>query len=156
MLQSTYSQTALTYMSQVAQYQTITKDLTLVIIVYVVCHKIRHDNKPWWRHQMETFSTLLAFCEGNPPVIDGFPSAVTPSFDVFFNLHRNKRLSKQSKRRWFDTPSRSLWRHFNDWTKHQKRLSLLALNLDLITSHCQINWFHIMNLITYWSDFSLD
>ena len=23
---------------------------------------------PWWRHQMETFSTLLAFCEGNPPV----------------------------------------------------------------------------------------
>ena len=22
----------------------------------------------WWRHQMETFSALLALCEGNPPV----------------------------------------------------------------------------------------
>ena len=24
--------------------------------------------KPWWRHQMETFSALLAFCAGNSPV----------------------------------------------------------------------------------------
>ena len=23
---------------------------------------------PWWRHQMETFSALLAFCAGNSPV----------------------------------------------------------------------------------------
>ena len=23
---------------------------------------------PWWRHQKETFSALLALCEGNPPV----------------------------------------------------------------------------------------
>ena len=22
---------------------------------------------PWWRHQMETFSALLTFCEGNQP-----------------------------------------------------------------------------------------
>ena len=33
---------------------------------------------------------------------------VTRSFDVFFNLRPNKRLSKQ-----FETPSRSLWRHCN-------------------------------------------
>ena len=26
-----------------------------------------------WRHQMETFSALLALCEGNPPVTGGFP-----------------------------------------------------------------------------------
>ena len=28
------------------------------------------DNKPtsWWRHQMETFPTLLALCAGNSPV----------------------------------------------------------------------------------------
>ena len=25
----------------------------------------------WWRHQMETFSALLALCEGNPPGTDG-------------------------------------------------------------------------------------
>ena len=28
---------------------------------------------PWWRHQMKTFSALLALCEGNPPVTGGFP-----------------------------------------------------------------------------------
>ena len=38
---------------------------------------------------------------------------VTRSFDVFFDLRLNKRLSKQSRRRWFGTPSRSLWRHCN-------------------------------------------
>ena len=34
---------------------------------------------------METFSVLLAFCEGNPPVTGGLPSQrpVLQSFDVF-------------------------------------------------------------------------
>ena len=45
-----------------------------------------------------------------------FPSQrpVTRSFDVFFDVRLNKRLSKQSKRWWFETPSRSLWRHCDD------------------------------------------
>ena len=38
----------------------------------------------------------------------------TRSFDVFFDLRMNKRLSKQSWGWWFETPSRSLWRHYND------------------------------------------
>ena len=69
----------------------------------------------WWRHQMETFSALLALCEGNSPVIGEFPSQrpVTRRFDVFFDLRLNKRLSKPSRRRWFGTPSRPLWRHYN-------------------------------------------
>ena len=37
---------------------------------------------------------------------------VTRSVDVFFDLRLNKRLSKQSSL-WFETPSRSLWRHCN-------------------------------------------
>ena len=43
---------------------------------------------PWWRHQMETFSALLAFCAGNSPVSGEFPAQrpVTRSFDVFFDL----------------------------------------------------------------------
>ena len=65
----------------------------------------------WWRHEMETFSALLALCEGNPPVT--FTNGVTRSFDVFFDLCLSKRLSKESRRRWFETPSRSLWRHCN-------------------------------------------
>ena len=33
--------------------------------------------------------------------------------NVFFDLRLNKRLSKQSRRRWFETPLRLLWRHCN-------------------------------------------
>ena len=35
---------------------------------------------------------------------------VTRSFDVFFDLRPNKRLSKQPRGWWFETPSWSLWR----------------------------------------------
>ena len=38
---------------------------------------------------------------------------VTRSFDVFFDLHLNKRLSKQSQGWWFETQSCSLRRHSN-------------------------------------------
>ena len=69
----------------------------------------------WWRHQMETFFALLAFCAGNSPVTSEFPAQrpVTRSFDVFFDLHLRKRLSNQSWCWWFETPSCSLWRHCN-------------------------------------------
>ena len=64
---------------------------------------------------METFSALLGLCAGNLPVTGEFPSQrpLTRSFDVFFDLRLNKRLSKQSWGWQFDTPSRSLWRHCN-------------------------------------------
>ena len=38
---------------------------------------------------------------------------VTRSFNVFFDLTLNKRLSKHTRRWWFETLSCSLWRHFN-------------------------------------------
>ena len=68
----------------------------------------------YWRHQIEPFSALLALWVGNSPITSEFPSQrpVTRSFDVFFDLRLNKRLSKQSRRRWFETPSLCpLWRH---------------------------------------------
>ena len=70
---------------------------------------------PWWRHQMKTFSALLALCAGNSPVTGEFPAQrpVTRSFDVFFDLRLNKRLSKQSWGWWYETPLRPLWRHSN-------------------------------------------
>ena len=57
-------------------------------------------------------SALLVFCVGNSPVTGEFPAQrpVTRNFGVFFDLHLNKRLSKQSSRRWFETPSRPLRR----------------------------------------------
>ena len=64
---------------------------------------------------MEKFSMLLAICAGNSPVTDEFPlkRPVTRSFDVFFDLRLNKRLSKQSWSWWFETLSCPLWRNFD-------------------------------------------
>ena len=76
---------------------------------------------PWWRHQMETFSALLAIGAGNSPVPGEFPTQrpVTRSIDVYFDLRPNKRLSKQSRGWWFETPSRPFWRHRNAMVHQQ-------------------------------------
>ena len=74
----------------------------------------------WWHHQMETFYAFLRLCEGNPLVTGGFPSQmpVTQSIDVFFDLHLDKLLSKQSRHQWFEMPLHSLWFHHNvNWTR---------------------------------------
>ena len=66
--------------------------------------------------KMETFSALLYLCAEISPVPGEFSSqrSVTRSFDVFFDLSLNKTLVKQSRRWWFETPSRSLWHHCNE------------------------------------------
>ena len=86
---------------------------TLTVAAHVVAQQRVNS---WWRHQMETFSVLLALCAGNSPVTGDFPTQkpVTRSFDVFFDLHLEyKRLSKKWWGWWLETPSRSLWRHCN-------------------------------------------
>ena len=77
----------------------------------------------WWRHQMETFSALLALCARNSPVTGAFPSQrpVTRSVDVFFDLRLNKRLSEQLRRWRFGMQSRSLW-HYNGVHKWSQSL----------------------------------
>ena len=64
-----------------------------------------------------TFSSSLAVCARNSALTGEFPSQrpVRRSFDVFFDLRLNERLSKQSRFWWFETPSCLLWRHFNEW-----------------------------------------
>ena len=73
------------------------------------------DIYAWWRHQMETniFRVTGLLCG---EFTGEFPSQrpVTRSFDVFFGLRLNKRLSKQSWGWWFETPLCSLWRHRNE------------------------------------------
>ena len=58
---------------------------------------LQPEHSSWWRHQMETFSALLAICAGISPVTGEFPTQrpVTRSFDVFCDLCLNKRLRKQ-------------------------------------------------------------
>ena len=72
---------------------------------------------------METFSALLAICAGNSPVPGEFLTQrpVTRSFDVFFDLHPNKWLSKQWWGWWFETLSCPLWRHRNDISDYSNR-----------------------------------
>ena len=66
----------------------------------------------WWRHQIETSYALLALCEVNSPVTGEF-SSQRPVTRSFWRFAPNKWLSKPSRRRWFETPWRSLWRHCN-------------------------------------------
>ena len=82
---------------------------------------------------METFSALLALCAGNAPVPGEFPSQrpVTRGFDVFFDLRLNKPLSKQLWGWWFETPSRSLWRHCNEARPRRHGPGLPYQNVDV-------------------------
>ena len=70
---------------------------------------------PWWHHQMEKCSALLAIGAGNSPGTGEFPTQmpVTRSLDVFFDPRPNKRLRKQWWGWWFEMPSNPLWRYCN-------------------------------------------
>ena len=93
----------------------------------VNCNFDIHDDVIKWKH--------TGLCEGNPPVTGGFPSqrAVTRSFDVFFDPRLKKRLSKQSRRRWLDTPSPSLWRHCDITQK--TRVLIVQQNWEKMEQH---------------------
>ena len=92
------------------------------VICVLCCYEIFcfHIYDTWWRHQMETFSALLANYVENSPVISEFSAQrqVTRSFDVFLDLRLKKRLSKQSWCWRFETLARPLLRHFNLWINY--------------------------------------
>ena len=73
----------------------------------------------WWSNTV----TRQSSCK-NTGSKCGFPSQrpVTRSFDVSFDLHLNKCLSKQSWGCWFETTSWSLWRHCNDLSMYRLQL----------------------------------
>ena len=89
-----------------------TPNYVLVDHTHYVYYNLKATMMTSWNGK---FSTLLALCAGNSSVTGEFLAQrpMTRSFDVFFDLPLNKRLSK----RWwgwsFETPSRSLWRHRN-------------------------------------------
>ena len=87
---------------------------------------------------------------------------VTRSFDVFFDLNLNKRLSKQSCGWWFETPSRPLWRHCNETNPYcfhpagsnlprsgKARVTVAVLWIVVIVMVCSYS----ANLIVYLSVF---
>ena len=82
---------------------------TLIYVEYIATYVAisRHVDVIKWKH----FPRYWPFVRG----IHRSPAQrpVTRSFDVFFDLHPNKRLSKQWWGWWFETPSSPLWRHCN-------------------------------------------
>ena len=106
---------------------------------------IMRDHIIKWKH----FTALLALGAWNSPVTGEFPlqRPVTRSFDVFFDLRLNEQWSKQSRRWWFETSSRSLWCHCNALSL-VRRQAVISINVDLfsirpfgqILSKCVVNW----------------
>ena len=70
-----------------------------------------HDDVIRWKHFPRNWPFVRGIHRG--PVNSPHKWPVTQSFDVFFDLRLNKRLSKQSWGWWFETLSRPLWRHRN-------------------------------------------
>ena len=105
----------------------------------------------WWRHQMESFSALLTICAGNSPRTGEFPRQrpVTRSFDAYFDLRLNKRLSKQSLGWWFETPSLSLWRHCDDLSNNLS-YPILAIAVPAIQPYryCTLRLGAIIQILT--------
>ena len=75
------------------------------------------------------------------------------SFDVYFDLRLNKRLSKQSWGWWFETLSRSLWRHRNGFAVFRDVIFchipafILTFKVpqDLLRFHDHFKWLHLVN-----------
>ena len=90
---------------------------------------IDHIRIPTWficHHASSAVHAMMTSSNGNIFRVTGplcgeftgpgeFPAQrpVTRSFGVFFHLRLNKRLSKQPRGWWFETPPWSLWRHCN-------------------------------------------
>ena len=86
-----------------------------------------HDGVIKWKH----FPRNWPFVRGihRSRWIPHTHRSVTRSFDVFFDVCLNKRLSKQPWGWWFETPSWSLWRQCNDITVLVERRVLSVTTL---------------------------
>ena len=154
----------LMHMHKISRYYRVTKgnEVRIVCIMIGIYCAQRHyevkKNCTWWRHEMETFSALLAICAGNSPVPGEFPAQrpATRSFGVFFDLHLNKRLSKQSWGWWFETLSRPLWRHRNEniWHGFMFRGKTFAENRQNSIFICDKKSSDEKQINTNWSELS--
>ena len=94
-----------------------------------------HKFHSWWRHQMETFSTLLAICAGNSPVPGEFPDKGQWRGAFMFSL---------------------IWVWINGWVNNRD-LRRYRAHYDVIVMSCHIQqaWelhCHVIdrNLIVDW------
>ena len=102
-----------------------------------------------WRHQMETFSALLALC-GDFTDHRWIPFAKASDAELwclFSDLRPNKRLSKQSRFRWFEMPSRSLWRYCNEIDRIVSRIDWSTLSK---IDRTRQEWMDGIDFLTHW------
>ena len=92
----------------------------------------------WWHHHMETFSTLLALCEGNPLAIGRFPlqKASNAGFDIFYVSIKTAEQAVELPMI-FETSTRPLWRHCNDEKLHYV---LLGKSYSVSVKRIIISW----------------
>ena len=122
-----------------------------------------HDDVIKWKH----FPRYWPFvCSGNSPVTGEFPAQmpVTRSFDVFFDLRLNKRLSKQAWGWWLETPSRPLCRHCNDLTfrswqtailyEQSWKIHFISTLHPSLSSHTQFDGGTVNECRSKWNRFS--
>ena len=68
---------------------------------------------------------------------------VTRSFDVFFDLRLNKRLSEQPWGWWFETPSWSLWRQCNDHVTHVYKVEAWDWAYEYVSVIYVVKWNNV-------------
>ena len=96
------------------------------------CHCITAPELSWWRHQTETFFVLLALCAGNSPAPMNSPKKANDAeLWCFLWSAPQQTVVKQSRLRWFETPSSSLWRHCYAW-----RCSSRIIALKIVLAWC--------------------
>ena len=79
------------------------------------CAYQNYDEVIKWKHFPSYWSELLVLCAVNSPVTGEFTARKPVARALmFFYLCLNKRLSNHSRRQWLETPSRSLWSHYNE------------------------------------------
>ena len=120
-----------------------------------------HDDVIKWKK----FPRYWPFVRGihRTPDTGEFPvqRPVPQSFDVFFDLCLKKRLSKQSWGWWFETPSRSLWRHCNSEAEGQTFGCKYLYNKSLYFSDhkilkqvtCSPRFVWKAGMVSYWCQF---
>ena len=95
---------------------------------WVINNIIMKEDAPWWSHQMDTFSAVLGLCAENSPMTCEFSEQrpVTWGFDVFFDLHLNKWLSKQS------------WGWIFETRRHRAHYDVIAITFTHPWLHFQL------------------
>ena len=91
------------------------------------------SNATWWCHQVETFSELLAWW---------IPLTKASDTELWCCLWSApaKRMRQQSRRRWFETPSGSLWPHCKEipsWLANHFNTRLWqAHDMEILRASC--------------------